>query len=44
MMRIAIAALAGILLAGGASIGAVQLAGASQKDSVVQPAYDYGSR
>jgi hypothetical protein len=44
MMRIAIAALVGILLAGGASIGAVQLASASQKDPVVQPMHNYGSR
>lgn len=43
-MRIAIAALVGVLLAAGASFGAVQLANASQKDPVIKPLYNYGSR
>ncbi|WP_281181848.1 hypothetical protein [Actinomadura macra] len=43
-MRIAIAALIGVLLATGASLGAVQLASASQKDPVIKPLYNYGSR
>ncbi|GAA4091654.1 MULTISPECIES: hypothetical protein [Actinomadura] len=43
-MRIAISALVGVLLAAGASFGAVQLASASQKDPVIKPLYNYGSR
>jgi len=43
-MRSAIAALAGVLPAAGASFGAVQLANASQKDPVIKPLYSYGSR
>jgi hypothetical protein len=43
-MRIAIAALAGAILAGGASAGAVQLTSASQQDPVIKPLYNYGSR
>jgi len=43
-MRIAIAALAGVLLAAGASFGAVQMSNASQKDPVIKPLYNYGSR
>ncbi|MFI0484981.1 hypothetical protein [Actinomadura sp. 9N215] len=43
-MRIAIAALVGIILAAGASFGAVQLANASQNDPVQKPMYNYGTR
>ena len=43
-MRIAIAALIGVLLAAGASFGAVRLADATQKDPVVKPLYNYGER
>jgi hypothetical protein len=43
-MRIAIAALVGVLLATAASFGVVQLASNSQQDPVVQPLYNYGSR
>jgi hypothetical protein len=43
-MRIAIAAVAGILLAALASFGAVQLANASQQEPVIKPLYGYGSR
>lgn len=43
-MRIALSALVGCILAAGASFGAVQLANASQKDPVIKPLYNYGSR
>ncbi|GAA2423695.1 hypothetical protein GCM10010191_39760 [Actinomadura vinacea] len=43
-MRIAIAALVGVLLAVGASFGVVQLSNASQQDPVIKPLYNYGSR
>ncbi|WP_255205713.1 hypothetical protein [Actinomadura sp. BRA 177] len=43
-MRIAIAAVVGVLLAAGASFGTVQLVNASQKDPVIKPLYNYGSR
>ena len=43
-MRIAIAALVGVLLAAGASFGTVQLANSSQEDPVIKPLYNYGSR
>lgn len=43
-MRIAIAALAGVVLAALASFGAVQLANASQSDPLIKPLYNYGSR
>ncbi|MFC9969599.1 hypothetical protein ACIBF1_24565 [Spirillospora sp. NPDC050679] len=43
-MRIAVSALIGVLLAGGTALGAVQLANASQKDPVIKPLYNYGSR
>ncbi|GAA1779273.1 MULTISPECIES: hypothetical protein [Actinomadura] len=43
-MRIAIAALVGVLLAAGASFGTVQLVNASQQDPVIKPLYNYGSR
>ncbi|WP_019629877.1 hypothetical protein [Actinomadura atramentaria] len=43
-MRIAIAAVAGVLLAALASFGAVQLASASQDKPVVQSLYQYGDR
>lgn len=42
-MRIAIAALVGVLLAAGASLGVVQLANSSQKDPVIKPMYNYGA-
>ncbi|WP_279485180.1 hypothetical protein [Actinomadura sp. GC306] len=43
-MRIAIAAVVGVLLAAGASLGTVQLVESSQKDPVIKPLYNYGSR
>jgi hypothetical protein len=43
-MRIAIAALVGVLLATATSFGVVQLAGSAQEDPVVQPLYNYGTR
>jgi hypothetical protein len=43
-MRIAIAALIGVLLATGASFGVVTLANNAQDDPVVQPLYNYGQR
>ncbi|HEX2313823.1 MAG TPA: hypothetical protein VHJ17_08825 [Thermomonospora sp.] len=43
-MRIAIAALVGVLLAGGASVGAVQMANASQEKPVIEPLYNYGTK
>ncbi|MFI0367350.1 hypothetical protein ACH35V_05690 [Actinomadura sp. 1N219] len=43
-MRIAIAALVGVLLAAGASFGTVQLVNASQDDPVIKPLYNYGAR
>ncbi len=43
-MRIAIAALVGVLLAAGASFGTVQLVNASHQDPVIKPLYNYGSR
>ncbi|WP_279510104.1 hypothetical protein [Actinomadura sp. 7K507] len=43
-MRIAIAAVVGVLLAAGASFGTVQLVDSSQKDPVIKPLYNYGPR
>ncbi|CND92131.1 Uncharacterised protein [Mycobacterium tuberculosis] len=43
-MRIAIAALVGVLLAAGASFGTVQIVNGSQQDPVIKPLYNYGSR
>ncbi|MFC5744213.1 hypothetical protein [Actinomadura rugatobispora] len=43
-MRIAIAALVGVVLAAGTSFSVVQLSNASQKDPVIKPLYNYGSR
>lgn len=43
-MRIAIAALVGVLLAAGASFSTVQILESSQKDPVIKPLYNYGSR
>lgn len=43
-MRIAIAALVGVLLAAGASFGTVQLVNSSQQDPVIKPLYSYGDR
>ena len=43
-MRIAIAAVVGVLLAAGVSFGTVQLVNASQQDPVIKPLYNYGSR
>ncbi|GGV09243.1 MULTISPECIES: hypothetical protein [Actinomadura] len=43
-MRIAIAIVVGALLAAGTSLGAVQLASASQEDPVIKPLYNYGER
>ncbi|WUI00738.1 hypothetical protein OHR68_02655 [Spirillospora sp. NBC_00431] len=43
-MRIAIAALVGVLLAAGASFGSVQLVNASQDDPASKPLYNYGTR
>ncbi|WP_267900916.1 hypothetical protein [Actinomadura craniellae] len=43
-MRIAVAALTGILLAVLLSVGVVQLSAASQEDPVIKPLYNYGTR
>jgi hypothetical protein len=43
-MRIAVAAIIGVVLAATASFGAVQLTASSQKDPVIKPLYNYGSR
>ncbi|GAA1561178.1 hypothetical protein GCM10009678_50080 [Actinomadura kijaniata] len=43
-MRVAIAAVTGVLLAALTSVGVVQLANADQKDPVIKPLYNYGSR
>ncbi|MFI0447975.1 hypothetical protein [Actinomadura sp. 6N118] len=43
-MRIAIAAVVGVVLAALASVGAVQVSNASQSDPVIKPLYNYGSR
>lgn len=43
-MRIAVAALVGVVLAALASVGAVQMANASQSDPLIKPLYNYGSR
>lgn len=43
-MRIAIAAVIGVLLAAGASFSTVQLISSSQKDPVIKPLYNYGDR
>ncbi|GAA2084320.1 hypothetical protein [Actinomadura alba] len=43
-MRIAIAAVTGIVLAALASVGAVELVNASQSEQVTKPLYNYGSR
>ncbi|MFB4313253.1 hypothetical protein [Actinomadura sp. 21ATH] len=43
-MRIAVAAIVGVMLAAGASFGVVQLSSASQQDPVIKPLYNYGSR
>ena len=43
-MRIAIAALVGVILAAGTSVGVVQMSNASQKEPVIKPLYNYGSR
>jgi hypothetical protein len=43
-MRIAIAALVGVLLATAASFSVVQVASSSQEDPVVRPLYNYGTR
>jgi hypothetical protein len=43
-MRIAIAAVVGVLLATAASFSVVQLTSASQQDPVIKPLYNYGSR
>ncbi|WP_018653376.1 hypothetical protein [Actinomadura flavalba] len=43
-MRIAIAAVSGVLLAALASLGVVQLANADQDDPVIKPLYEYGGR
>ncbi|WP_433328629.1 hypothetical protein [Spirillospora sp. CA-294931] len=44
MMRILIAVVVGVLLAGGASFGAVELASSSQHDPVIKPLHNYGKR
>ncbi|WP_281055022.1 MULTISPECIES: hypothetical protein [Thermomonospora] len=44
MMRILIAAIVGVLLASGASVGIVQMANASQQDPVIEPLYNYGTK
>ncbi|MFI0353865.1 hypothetical protein [Actinomadura sp. 9N407] len=43
-MRIAVAAIVGVLLASLASFGVVQITNASQQDPVIKPLYNYGSR
>jgi hypothetical protein len=43
-MRIAIAALVGVLLATAASFSVVQLSSNAQEDPVVRPLYNYGTR
>ncbi|GLZ03814.1 hypothetical protein Acsp03_12800 [Actinomadura sp. NBRC 104412] len=43
-MRIAIAALVGVLLATAASFSVVQLASSAQQDQVTEPLYNYGNR
>ncbi|MEV5705599.1 hypothetical protein [Actinoallomurus sp. NPDC052274] len=43
-MRIAVAMLAGIVLALIASFGVVRVVTTSQQDPVVKPLYNYGSR
>jgi hypothetical protein len=43
-MRIAIAAIIGVLLATAASVSVVQLSTSAQQDPVVRPLYNYGSR
>ncbi|WP_345353568.1 hypothetical protein [Actinoallomurus liliacearum] len=44
MMRIAVAMLAGIVLALLTSFGVVRVVTTSQQDPVVKPLYNYGSR
>ncbi|HEY8480940.1 MAG TPA: hypothetical protein VIL71_14030 [Spirillospora sp.] len=43
-MRIALAAVVGVLLAAGAAFGSVQVIASSQKDPVIKPLYNYGER
>ncbi|MCW2898013.1 MAG: hypothetical protein JWO67_278 [Streptosporangiaceae bacterium] len=43
-MRMAIAAVAGIVLAALACVGGVQIVSSSQNDPVNKPLYNYGSR
>ncbi|WP_261986475.1 hypothetical protein [Actinomadura sp. HBU206391] len=43
-MRIAIAAVAGVVLAALASVGVVQVVNASQNEPVTKPLHNYGSR
>lgn len=43
-MRIVIAAVLGVFLAGVGSFGIVQLVDSSQQDPVTQPLYNYGTR
>ncbi|WP_264159285.1 hypothetical protein [Actinomadura rudentiformis] len=43
-MRIAIAAVVGVVLAALASVFVVQVSNASQSDPVIKPLYNYGSR
>jgi hypothetical protein len=43
-MRIAVAALAGIVLAFLLSFGVVRIVSASSQDPVVKPLYNYGTR
>ncbi|HEX2314358.1 MAG TPA: hypothetical protein VHJ17_11510 [Thermomonospora sp.] len=43
-MRIVIAVLVGLLLAGGVSMGAAQMVGATSDDAVTDPLYNYGTR
>jgi hypothetical protein len=43
-MRIAIAAVTGVILAALASVGVVQVVNASQDEPVSKPLYNYGSR
>ncbi|WP_289850344.1 hypothetical protein [Actinoallomurus purpureus] len=44
MMRIAVAMLAGIMLALVTSFGIVRVVTTSQRDPVVKPLYNYGTR
>ncbi|MEU5877416.1 hypothetical protein [Spirillospora sp. NPDC047279] len=43
-MRIAIAAVVGVVLAALASVLVVQVSNASQNDPVIKPLYNYGTR